>query len=120
MNSDCILKGTSGQITKNLENIVFVDDTLYEHMEIIKKQFKELMIQKGTRKIEIRNGDNAPYRNSVRAFVTQGEFEIANYIMYHTILPRLAIFKIIKGIEKRKLLNNQDILDTVTQMILKN
>ena len=37
--------------------------------------------------------------------------------MYHTMLPRLAIFKIINGIEKRELLNNQDILDDVTQMI---
>lgn len=35
----------------------------------------ELMIQKGTRKIEITNGDNAPYDNGVRAYVTQGEFE---------------------------------------------
>lgn len=34
-----------------------------------------LMIQKGTRKIEITNGDNAPYDNGVRAYVTQGEFE---------------------------------------------
>ena len=174
-------------------------------MENIKKQFKELMVQKGTKKIEIRNGDNEPYENKVRAFVTQGEFEqiyfalrenlmkctmykfkidkdkfiddcaleinnylmfmkskneykvevgkakfnesamfvmeeatygakeleieveadaksdfeIANYIMYHTMLPRLAIFKIIKAVKKRELLNNQDILDTVTQKILK-
>lgn len=49
----------------------------------------------------------------------KSDFEIANYIMYHTMLPRLAIFKIISGIEKRELLNNQDILDTVTQKILK-
>lgn len=38
--------------------------------------------------------------------------------MYHTMLPRLAIFKIIREIEKRELLNNQDILDGVTQLIL--
>lgn len=49
----------------------------------------------------------------------KSDFEIANYIMYHTMLPRLAIFKIIKGISKRELLNNQDILDYVTQLILK-
>ena len=35
------------------------------------------------------------------------------------MLPRLAIFKIIAGIDKRELLNNQDILDEVTQLILK-
>ena len=205
MNGDHILKGTPSQVTKLFDNMTFVDDTLYEHMENIKKQFKELMVQKGTKKIEIRNGDNEPYENKVRAFVTQGEFEqiyfalrenlmkrtmykfkidkdkfiddcaleinnylmfmkskneykvevgkakfnesamfvmeeatygakeleieveadaksdfeIANYIMYHTMLPRLAIFKIIKAVKKRELLNNQDILDTVTQKILK-
>ena len=205
MNGENILKGTSSQITKLFDNMVFVDDTLYEHTEKIKQQFKELMIQKGTKKIEIRNGDNEQPENSVRAFVSEGEFqqiyfalrenltkrtmykfkidkdkfiedcaleinnylmfmkskneykvevgkanfnesamfvmedvsygtkeleveidsdpksdfEIANYIMYHTMLPRLAIFKIINAVKKRELLNNQDILDTVTQKILK-
>ena len=205
MNGENILKGTSSQVTKLFEKLTFVDDTLYEHMEKIKQQFKELMVQKGTKKIEIRNGDNEPYENRPRAFVNQVEFEqiyfalrenltkrtmykfkidkdkfiedcaleinnylmfmkskneykvevgraefnesamfvmediscgtkelevetpselksdfeIANYIMYHTMLPRLAIFKIIHGVKKRELLNNQDILDTVTQKILK-
>lgn len=205
MNGENILKGTSSQITKLFNNMIFVDDTLYEHMEKIKQQFKELMVQKGTKKIEIRNGDNEQPKNSVRAFISEGEFqqlyfalrenltkrtmykfkidkdkfiedcaleinnylmfmkskneykvevgkakfnesamfvmedvsygtkelevetpsepksdfEIANYIMYHTMLPRLAIFKIINAVKKRELLNNQDILDTVTQKILK-
>lgn len=203
MNIDNVLKGSSQQITKTLDNMVFVDDTLNEHAQLIKQQFKELMIQKGTRKIEITNGDNAPYDNGVRAYVTQGEFEkiylglrknlmqrsiykfkidkdafiddcisrinhsllykkakneykvetgrakfntsqmfvmeelpygdkeleveissdqksdfeIANFIMYHTMLPRLSIFKILQGVTKRELLNNQDILDEVTQLI---
>ena len=195
MTGENVLKGTSSQITKLFDNMIFVDDTLYEHAEKIKQQFKELMIQKGTKKIEIRNGDNEQPQNSVRAFVSEGEFqqiyfalrenltkrtmyrfkidkdkfiedcaleinnylmfmkskneykvevgkakfnesamfvmedvsygakelevEIANYIMYHTMLPRLAIFKIIHAVKKRELLNNQDILDTVTQKILK-
>lgn len=205
MNSDNMLKGSKEQITKVFDNMVFVNDTLNEHADIIKKQFKELMVQKGTRKIEIINGDNEPYDNKVRAYVTEGEFqkiyvglrqnlmkrtiyrfkidkdkfiedcifeinksllfkkakndykvetgkakfndsamfvmeeaaygdkqleieissepktdfEIANFIIYHTMLPRLAIFKIIQGIDKRELLNNQDILDEVTQLILK-
>ena len=203
MNTDNILKGLTQQITKTLDNMIFVDDTLNEHAELIKKQFKKLMVQKGTRKIEITNGDNKPYENRIRAYVTQGEFEkiyrglrenlmqrsiyrfridkdkfiddcifqinqsllfkkakneykvemgrakfntsqmfvmeestygdkeleveirtepksdfeIANFIMYHTMLPRLAIFKILQGITKRDLLNNQDILDDVTQLI---
>jgi type III restriction enzyme len=50
--------------------------------------------------------------------VEKSDFEIANYIMYHTMLPRLAIIKILKKIEKREALSFQDILDTVTQKIL--
>lgn len=189
MNGENILKGTSSQIKRLFDNMTFIDDTLYEHMEKIKQQFKELMIQKGTKKIEIRNGDNEQPPNSVRAFVSEGEFqqiyfalrenlmkrtmykfkidkdkfiedcaleinnylmymkskneykvevgkakfnesamfvmedvsygakeleveipsvpksdfEIANYIMYHTMLPRLAIFKIINGVKKTPL-----------------
>lgn len=204
MNSDNVLKGSPAQITKIFDEMTFVNETLNEHAEVIKKQFKELMVQKGTKKIEIRNGDNEPYENKVRAYVTEGEFEkiyfglrqnlmkrtiykfkldkdkfiddcileinnklkfmrakneykvetgkakfndsqmfvmeeahygdqdleieissapksdfeIANYIMYHTMLPRLAIFKILQGVEKRELLDNQDILDEVTQFIL--
>jgi type III restriction enzyme len=204
MNSDNVLKGSATQITKIFDNMAFVDETLHEHEEIIKKQFKELMIQKGTKKIEIRNGDNEPYKNKPRAFVSEGEFakiynglrenlvkrslykfkidkdafiekcsdeinrdlfaksarneykvktgrgkfndsamflmeettyadkelsieissekksdfEIANFIMHHTMMPRLAIFKIINGVNKRDLLNNQDILDEETQRIV--
>ena len=36
----------------------------------------------------------------------KSDFEIADFIMYHTMLPRLAIFKILSGITKRELLNN--------------
>lgn len=205
MKPDNILKGSPQQITKTLDEMIFVDDILNEHAQLIKQQFKELMVQKGTRKIEIVNGDNKPYENKVRAYVTQGEFEkiylglrknliqrsiykfkidknkfidncifeinrtllfkksrneykvetgrgkfnnsqkfvmegtaygdkeleveiksepksdfeIANFIMYHTMLPRLAIFKILNGVDKRELLNNQDILDDITQLIKK-
>ncbi len=205
MSVENVLKGSAAQITKIFDNMVFVNDVLNEHAEVIKQQFKELMVQKGTKKIEIRNGDNEPYENKVRAYVTEGEFEkiylglrqnlmkrtiykfkidkdkfiddcileinnsllfkkakneykvetgrakfndsamflmeenpygdkqleievsseeksdfeIANFIMYHTMLPRLAIFKILQAVTKRELLNNQDILDDVTQIILK-
>ncbi len=205
MNRDNMLQGTTDQVTKLIDTMTFAEDTLCEHMEKIKKQFKDLMVQRGTKKIEIRNGDNEPWENKVRSFVTQGvfkkiyfalrenlmkrtiykfridkdkfikdcaseinhylrlmkaknvfkieagmaafnesarfvmeevscgekelereaafgtksDFEIVTYIMYHTMLPRLAIFKIIQAVEKRDLLNNQDILDTITQLILK-
>lgn len=205
MNSSNIMNQTPAQTTRLLEKLQFQDETLTEHKENIKKQFLELMLQKGSRKIEVRNGDNEPYENRVRSFVSQNEFidfyytlcnhlskktiykfridkekfindciwelndylrfvraknvyrietgkgsfnnsamfvmeesgykaggpetdltseaksdfEVANYIMFHTMLPRLAIFKIMKGIEKRELLDNQDVLDTVTQKIRK-
>lgn len=204
VSQDNILKGSPAQVTKLFDELTFKNEILNEHSEKIKSHFKELMVQKGTKKIEIRNGDNEPYENKVRAFVTEGEFaklyyglresllkrtiykfdldkdkfisecqldinnslyfkkamntykvetgkakydeaqkfamvatsygnsdleveistekksdfEIVNYIMYHTMLPRLAIFKIIQGVTKRELLDNQDILDDVTQLIL--
>jgi type III restriction enzyme len=45
------------------------------------------------------------------------DFDIINYIMYHTTLPRLAIYRIISKLEKKYLLQNQDILDEVTKEI---
>lgn len=205
MNADNMLKGNSEHITKLFDDMTFVDDTLYEHMEMIKEQFKALMVKRGSRKIEIANGDNPSIENDFQTYVDEDEFhkiyialrqnlmkrtlykwridkdkfiddcgteindylknksisniylqemgkakfddtqkivfekskfgdkeftfetevedksdfEIANYIMYHTMLPRLAIFKIISKVARRKLLNNQDILDSVTQLILK-
>lgn len=190
--------------TKLLKEIQFEDETLSEHTMLLKKEFTKLMQQKGSKRIEIKNGDNEPYTNNIRAFVSEEEFvnlyyglcdkltkrthykcqidkdlfidecanetnqylkyfkvnksvnietskagfneaqkfellkeeegiydieggekaveksdfEIANYIMYHTMLPRLAIIKILKKIEKREALSFQDILDTVTQKIL--
>jgi type III restriction enzyme len=47
----------------------------------------------------------------------KSDFEIINYIMYHTLLPRLAIYKIISKLDRKLLLSNQDILDLVTQRI---
>ena len=49
------------------------------HAQLIKQQFKELMVQKGTRKIEIINGDNEPYNNRPRAFVNEAEFKKIYY-----------------------------------------
>ncbi|VDN47268.1 Restriction endonuclease subunit R [Petrocella atlantisensis] len=199
-----VLNKNIEQTTKLLETIQFEDETLLEHAMLLKKEFIKLMLQKGSNRIEIKNGDNEPYTNGIRAFVSEEEFEklyyglcdkltkrthykcnidkdvfidacaeeinqylkhfkinksvnivtskagfneaqkfellkeeegiyeveagentseksdfeIANYIMYHTMLPRLAIIKILKKIEKREALSFQDMLDTVTQKIL--
>lgn len=45
------------------------------------------------------------------------DLQIIDHIMYHTMLPRLAIIRILKGVERRELLNYQDFLETVTQKI---
>ncbi|WP_278836294.1 hypothetical protein [Fusobacterium varium] len=50
--------------------------------------------------------------------IEKSDFEIVQYIMYHTMLPRLAIFKILSGIEKRFALNSQDVLENVSQLLL--
>lgn len=199
-----ILNKNVEQTTKILENIEFEDAVLKEHAVKLKENFAELMVQKGSHRIEIKNGDNEPYVNSMRAFVSEekfqqiyfglcnnltkrtlykcnvdkekfvldcleeinnylqyfkinkavniatgkagfndaqmfemeksgdktfdidvgmqvipkSDFEVVNYIMHHTMLPRLSIFKILSGIEKREALNFQDILDKVTQKIL--
>lgn len=47
----------------------------------------------------------------------KSDFEIVNYIMYHTMLPRMAIYKIYSNLERKELLKNQDILDNATQSI---
>lgn len=202
-NKDNVIKNTPEQTAKLLDKLTFSDERLAEHTELIKKEFVKLMTKKGSRKVEITNGDNEPYENKIRAFVTEDEFksvyanlcailqkktiyvtnidneefirscckevnelleyqhvtntyvieeshgkfddaaqfklshdankdrtevkladfeeksdfEIVNYIMSQTMLPRLAIFEILKGIFKRELLNDQDILEKATDKI---
>ena len=183
--------------------IEFSDPTLREHAIMIMKSFKESMVEKGSARIDIRNGDNEPLENGVHAYVSEdsffkifrslseklskrtiyrldldkdtfindcigeinellmyrkvrnvyeittagvkaedggrigvgesktrtvdssaeeniiqkSDFELANIIMYHTSLPRFAIFRILMGLEKKILLSNQDVLDMVIKRI---
>ena len=193
---------------EDIKEIQFSNETLQEHSVQIAENFVKYMVEKGTNRIEIANGDNEPIINKQRSFVSEKEFqnlfeelgtnlskkaiykckidnekyikssiekinsyisnfdlkqivevveskgdynetgnfnlkkdsgdkeiemskievapksdfEIANYIMYHTMLPRLAILKIISGLEKekRKALNIQDVLENVTEILLEN
>ncbi|MBE6012848.1 MAG: restriction endonuclease subunit R [Lachnospiraceae bacterium] len=200
INSKNMLTGKANQINGN---ILFTDATLKEHCIMIMKAFKESMVEKGSSKIHIRNGDNEPMENSRRSYcceesffkifkslaeqlskrtiyrlnldkekfidecineinalllyrkvqnqyeikgaeveadgtgrivisgretkvlnryeerpiIPKSDFELANRIMYHTNLPRFAIFRILQKIEKKLLLSNQDILDTVIRCI---
>jgi type III restriction enzyme len=65
-----------------------------------------------------KSGDNTFDIDVGMKVTPKSDFEVVNYIMHHTMLPRLAIFKMLAGIEKRDALNFQDILDRVTQKIL--
>lgn len=47
----------------------------------------------------------------------RSDFEIVNYIMGGTDLPRLTIQQILKGVEKRRLLDSQDYLDDMLLLI---
>jgi len=193
---------------EDIKEIHFLNETLQEHSIQIAENFVKYMVEKGSNRIEIANGDNEPIVNKRRSFISEkdfenlfeelgtnlskkaiykckidkekyiessiekinnyisnfdlkqivevaeskgdydetgnfnlekdsgdkeieiskikvapkSDFEIANYIMYHTMLPRLAILKIISGLEKekRKALNIQDVLENVTEILLEN
>lgn len=203
IDSKNILNKNIEQMVDNLENINFQNEVLKEYIEEIKEEFITLMTERGSNRIEIKNGDNPEYENdytslideedfekifeglasnltkktfykcnindeeyikesiekineelkgytratSIRITDSSGEyentekfilkreadkeadieidtleeksdFEIVEYIMYHTMLPRMAIFRIINGIVKRDALNNQDILENISQILL--
>lgn len=206
MDSNNVLLKKTEEI--NIKKIEFSNETLKEHSIQIAENFVKYMVEKGTNRIEIANGDNEPIINKRRTFISEkdfknlfeelgtnlskkaiykckidnekyiessiekinnyisnfdlkqivevveskgdynetgnfnlekdsgdkeieiskievapkSDFEIANYIMYHTMLPRLAILKIISGLEKkkRKALDIQDVLENVTEILLEN
>lgn len=60
-NKDNVIKNTPEQTAKLLDKLTFSDERLAEHTELIKKEFVKLMTKKGSRKVEITNGDNEPY-----------------------------------------------------------
>lgn len=102
----------------------FIDDCIFQINQslLFKKAKNEYKVETGRAKFnrsqmfvmeELAYGDKELEISSD----SKSDFEIANFIMYHTMLPRLAIFKILQGVTKRELLNNQDILDEVTQLI---
>lgn len=199
-----ILNKNIDEMREALENIKFNDEVLQEYVEEIKKEFVKVMSDRGTSRVEIKNGDNPDYinkhislvdedvfkkifegleneltkktfykcqiddekyikesitlineelRNYTKSItirmteasagyedteefilkkevdsdkdiemnetvVEKSDFEIVQYIMYHTMLPRLAIFRILSGVEKRFALNSQDVLENVSQLLL--
>lgn len=47
----------------------------------------------------------------------KSDLEIVNYIMYHTMLPRIAISKILCQLNNRLILNKQEVLEEITKKI---
>ena len=187
---------------EKFSEIQFKNETLKEHSANIKKEFVNQMKSKGSKKINIENGDLTPVKNKMQSYVKEADFkrllkginerlaqktiykininkdnfiedcikeinntlyckeisnivehsegmhyidennkakfekatefiteevveniqvksdfEIINYIMAGTELPRMTISKVLKGIKNRKVLNSQDYLDDVMIMI---
>ncbi|MDD3012292.1 MAG: DEAD/DEAH box helicase family protein [Candidatus Gastranaerophilales bacterium] len=71
----------------------------------------KIVIEKGSSNLE------EIYKDSTKEEKT--DLDIVDYIMYHTLMPRLAIIRILQGIEKRDLLNYQDVLEDITKKIAK-
>ena len=65
--------------------ILFNDPILLEHSEKIMDSFVKVMQDKGSKKIEISNGDEQPFENTIQKYVTEGEFGK----MYRTMLSIL-------------------------------
>lgn len=127
-----LLKELSARMSKrtmyqvNIDSAAFINACVLELNERLKyKNIKyEYVIESGKanfdalRKFKMSEASAQKMFEEQEGMDTQkSEFEIVNYVMYHTMLPRLAIHKIISRLEKKNLLQNQDILDQVTQDI---
>lgn len=127
-----LLKELSNRMTKRtmyqvkIDSDSFIATCINELNEILRYKRLRSQFEIGTgkaefteqKKIKLKDPTNQIiYEEIDGTFEDKSDFEIINYIMYHTMLPRLAIFKIISGIEKKILLKNQDIMDNITQKI---
>jgi type III restriction enzyme len=112
----------------NLDKDVFINDCIADINDYLKhlKASNVFEVTEGTvtasiEKISVEKGSENKveiYKESTKEEKT--DLEIIDSIMYHTMMPRLAIIRILRGIEKRDLLNYQDILEEVTRKIAKN
>jgi type III restriction enzyme len=68
--------------------------------------------------------DNIVREEATEYKITRHEFwktdlQIVDHIMYHTMMPRLAILEIVRGFHNRELLHSQDNLEELTRLIAK-
>lgn len=87
----------TGKITlKNSEvdfkDFVFNDPVLIEHSNKIKDAFIKAMKDKGSKKIDIANGDEPSYENAVQKYVNEAEFQRI-YQKLLTILQKRSVYR---------------------------
>lgn len=70
---------------EDFRSIKFNDPVLIEHSEKIKESFVKAMKEKGSKKIEIANGDEPTSENTIQKYVKENEF----YKMYQKLLAIL-------------------------------
>lgn len=77
---------------EDFPNIIFNDATLLEHSAKIIESFVKVMQDKGSKRVEITNGDEEPTPNGVQKYVTEGEFA-KMYQKLLTILQKKSVYR---------------------------
>ena len=77
---------------EDFSNIIFNDATLLEHSAKIIESFVKVMQDKGSKRVEISNGDEEPTPNGVQKYVTEGEFA-KMYQKLLTILQKRSVYR---------------------------
>lgn len=73
-----IINAKTNELTKDAAEIIYHEFTnaiLQPYQEAIKEKFIENMKAKGSKRIEIKNGDEEPVENGYHSFVTEKEFQ---------------------------------------------
>ncbi len=112
LNKDEFIKNCSDIINKYLENIKDTNRIIITTAKVSNEENKVLVEKQFSEEREVYGSDTENKKT---------DLEIIDFIMYHTKMPRLAIYKILKGVkdEYKKFLNVQDILDEITDKIQK-
>lgn len=111
----------------NIDKDKFIEECASELNEYTKymyysKEFNigvgEANFDKESRKFEMTTSKNIILEEGADLLVEKKtDLEIINYIMYHTMLPRLVIIKILSKIKNRRILNKQEVLEDITNKI---
>ncbi len=110
-NQDEFITNCVNEINEYLRNIRATN--VYEVTEgYVKASIEKITVDRASNPTTVE-----VYKDSIQEPKT--DLEIIDNIMYHTMMPRKAIYRILTGIEKRELLNYQDILEDVTKKISK-